>query len=50
MLISTREGEAFDRFFLKTMSGGVPSQDVRHVLEATLDAAVLASDARAAIA
>jgi hypothetical protein len=50
MLITTRDGEAFDRFFLKTTSGAVPSQEVRHVLEAALDAAVLESDARAAIA
>lgn len=50
MLITTRDGEAFDRFFLKTMSGAVPSQEVRRVLEASLDAAVLASDAHAAFA
>jgi hypothetical protein len=50
MLITTRDGEAFDRFFLKTTSGAVPSQEVRHVLEAALDAAVHQSDARAAIA
>jgi hypothetical protein len=50
MLISTRDGEAFDRFFLKTTSGAVPSQEVRHVLEAVLDAAVHESDARVAIA
>jgi hypothetical protein len=50
MLITTRDGEAFDRFFLKTTSGAVPSQEVRHVLEAALEAAVHAPDARAAIA
>jgi hypothetical protein len=50
MFVTTREGEAFDRFFLKTTSGAVPSQDVRRALEATLDAAVRASDLRAAIA
>lgn len=41
MLISTRDGEAFDRLFLKTTSGAVPPQDVRQRLEATLDAAVV---------
>lgn len=50
MLITTRDGEAFDRFFLKTTSGAVPSQEVRHVLEAALEAAVQAPDVRAAIA
>jgi hypothetical protein len=50
MLISTREGEAFDRFFLMTTSGGVPSPEVRHVLEGLLDAAVRAREAQAAIA
>src|SRR5260221_14538802 len=34
MMISTREGEAFDRFFLKTTSGAVTSQEVRPQLEA----------------
>jgi hypothetical protein len=42
MLITTREGEAFDRFFLKTLSGGVPSDNVRRALEERLDAAVRA--------
>src|SRR5437868_3237181 len=31
MLITTREGEAFDRFFLKTLSGAVPSDEVRRM-------------------
>jgi hypothetical protein len=42
MLITTREEEAFDRFFLKTLSGALPTDDVRRALEARLDAAVLA--------
>jgi hypothetical protein len=50
MLISTRDGEAFDRFFLKTLSGAVPSQGVRHELEASLDAAVVDTATRVAIA
>jgi hypothetical protein len=40
MLITTRDGEAFDRFFLKTVSGALPSEDVRRALEDRLDAAV----------
>jgi UTP:GlnB (protein PII) uridylyltransferase len=43
MLISTRDGEAFDRFFLKTTSGALPSEEMRRLLEARLDAAVLAA-------
>jgi hypothetical protein len=43
MLISTRDGEAFDRFFLKTTSGAIPSEEMRRLLEARLDAAVLAA-------
>jgi hypothetical protein len=41
MLITTRDGEAFDRFFLKTVSGALPSEEVRRALEERLDAAVL---------
>jgi hypothetical protein len=41
MLITTRDGEAFDRFFLKTVSGAVPSDDVRRALEECLDAATV---------
>src|SRR5262249_1101338 len=47
MLITTREAEAFDRFFLKTASGGVPTDDVRRALEDRLDAAVRARPAAA---
>jgi hypothetical protein len=43
MLITTRDGEAFDRFFLKTVSGALPSEEVRRALEESLDAAVLDS-------
>ena len=50
MMIATRDGEAFDRFFLKTTSGAVPSQEVRRQLEARLDQAVLDALPRAAIA
>jgi hypothetical protein len=42
MMITTREDEAFDRFFLKTVSGAVPSEEARRALEEVLDAAVLA--------
>jgi hypothetical protein len=42
MLITTSEGEAHDRFFLKTISGAVPSQATRRLLERTLAAARLA--------
>ena len=41
MLITTRDGEVFDRFFLKMVSGAVPSEEVRRVLEEQLEAAVL---------
>ena len=47
MLISTRDGEAFDRLFLKTTSGALPSAEVRRRLEDTLEAAVAASDVQA---
>ena len=50
MLITTRDGEALDRFFLKTLSGAVPSEQVRRILGGLLDSAVLASRARAASA
>jgi len=50
MMISTRDGQAFDRFFLKTTSGAVPSQEVRRQLEARLDLAVLDAEPHAAIA
>lgn len=43
MLITTRDGEVFDRFFLKTLSGGIPADRVRCALEERLDAAVRAS-------
>ena len=42
MLITTRDGEAFDRFYLKTLTGGIPSDDVRRALEDRLAAAVRA--------
>jgi hypothetical protein len=42
MLITTSEGEAHDRFFLKTISGAVPSEATRRLLERTLAAARLA--------
>jgi hypothetical protein len=37
MYITTREDQAFDRFLLKTVSGGVPGDEVRRALEARLD-------------
>ncbi len=42
MLITTRDGEAFDRFFLTMVSGALPSEDVRRALEEKLKAAVRA--------
>jgi hypothetical protein len=41
MLITTSDGEAHDRFFLKTISGAVPSEATRRLLQVTLDAASL---------
>jgi hypothetical protein len=43
MLITTSDGEAHDRFFLKTISGAVPSEATRRLLQITLDAAVMIS-------
>jgi hypothetical protein len=40
MMIATRDGEAFDRFFLKTVSGQVPSDEARRALTAVLDSCV----------
>jgi hypothetical protein len=37
MYISTRDDEAYDRFLLKTVSGGVPGEEVRRALEARLE-------------
>lgn len=45
MRIMTREHEVFDRFLLKTVSGGVPSDEMRRALEAQLEAAVHATSA-----
>ncbi len=44
MMITTRDGEAFDRFFLKTAAGAIPSEEVRRRLEARLEAAVSARE------
>jgi hypothetical protein len=49
MRVTTPGGTAFDRFYLKTVSGGVPSDDVRRALRATLEAAVVAGG-RSAVA
>jgi hypothetical protein len=43
MLITTREGEAIDRFFLKTVSGAVPSDEVHRLLQTWLDTATVAA-------
>lgn len=40
MTIGTRDGEAFDRFLVKTAGGQVPSDRARQVLAATLDRTV----------
>jgi hypothetical protein len=50
MQITTRDGEAHDRLFLKTNSGAMPSPETRHALEAALDDAVQVFEMRAAIA
>jgi hypothetical protein len=50
MQITTRDGEAHDRLFLKTTAGTVPSIGVRGVLETTLDEAVRAREAPVAVA
>ena len=41
MLVSTRDGEAFDRFFLKTVSGQVPRDDAQRALAKMLDYALV---------
>ena len=41
MRITTSDGEAIDRFFLKTISGAVPSEATRCLLGTSLDAALL---------
>ena len=46
MYISTREDEAYDRFLLKTVSGGVPGEEVRRALEARLEASLAATRLR----
>ena len=48
MMISTRDGEAFDRFFLQTVAGQVPPDQARNALAATLEEARLASRSRSA--
>jgi hypothetical protein len=40
MTIGTRDGEAFDRFLVKTAGGQLPSDRTRQVLAATLDRTV----------
>jgi hypothetical protein len=40
MRISTRDGEALDSFLLQTVTGGVPTEEMRRQLEAQLEAAV----------
>ncbi len=40
MLISTSDGEAHDRFLLKTVTGAVPPEATRRQLQASLNAAV----------
>jgi hypothetical protein len=48
MMISTRDGEAVDRFFLQTVRGQVPPDQARRALARTLEAARVASRARSA--
>jgi len=48
MMISTRDGEAYDRFFLQTVGGQVPPDEARRALGAMLEAARRDSRARSA--
>jgi hypothetical protein len=48
MMISTREGEAFDRFYLQTVGGQVPPDEARRALASTLESARGASQKRSA--
>jgi hypothetical protein len=48
MLVSTRDGEAHDRFFLQTVAGQVPPDEARRALGRILEAARTASRARSA--
>jgi hypothetical protein len=48
MMISTRAGEAVDRFFLQTVGGQVPPDEARRALARTLETARAASRARVA--
>jgi hypothetical protein len=41
MMVSTRDGEAFDRFFLQTVGGQVPPDEARRALARTLEAALV---------
>jgi hypothetical protein len=40
MIVSTREGAAFDRFFLQTVGGQLPPDEARRALARTLEAAL----------
>jgi hypothetical protein len=42
MHITTSGGEAFDSFYLKTLTGALPSEAARRALAASLDAALIA--------
>jgi hypothetical protein len=46
MYISTRDDQAYDRFLLKTVSGGVPGEDVRRALEVRLEESLAAARCR----
>jgi hypothetical protein len=48
MMVSTRDGEAFDRFYLQTVAGQVPPDEARRALAATLESARGASRKRSA--
>lgn len=48
MMISTRDGEAFDRFFLQTVAGQVPPDEARRALGTMLESARRASRTRSA--
>ena len=47
MMISTRDGQAFDRFYLQTVGGQVPPDEARRALARTLEAALVGNRASA---
>jgi hypothetical protein len=46
LIVSTRDGQAFDRFYLQTVSGQVPPDEARRALARTLEATLVGSRLR----